>query len=75
MPTVVVLGGVKIAVYAGDHNPPHFHVLAADGEALVTIVGLRVLAGDLPPRKLRRALEWARKNTSLLADVWTRLNG
>lgn len=46
MPTIVGLGNVKIAIYARDHNPPHFHVLTADYAAIVSIDTLEITAAD-----------------------------
>lgn len=48
MPTIIRLGNVKIAVYAMDHPPPHFHVLTADYAATISIRTLKITAGDLP---------------------------
>jgi len=43
MPTVTVIGGITIAIYFYDHNPPHFHAIQAENEILVEIRP----AGDL----------------------------
>jgi hypothetical protein len=65
----------KITMYAGDHNPPHFHVLAHDGsEALVDLASLRVMDGSLRPAVLKEALAWASQNVALLATKWRQLN-
>ncbi|PKO68774.1 MAG: hypothetical protein CVU22_07490 [Betaproteobacteria bacterium HGW-Betaproteobacteria-16] len=62
-------------MYAGDHNPPHFHVLAHDGtEALIDLASLRVLNGSLRPPVLKEALAWAGQNIGLLATKWKELN-
>ena len=46
-------------MYAGDHLPPHFHVLMNDGrEALVEISTLAVMRGSVPARELTDALTW-----------------
>jgi hypothetical protein len=42
MATLIRLLRSKLTMYAGDHNPPHFHVLANDGsEALIDLASLR----------------------------------
>ncbi|HRJ62407.1 MAG TPA: DUF4160 domain-containing protein [Azospirillaceae bacterium] len=74
MPTLAFFDGIKIAMYAEDHAPPHFHVIYAGQEALVRISDLAVLHGDLPRPILRRALQWADDNQGLLALHWLRLN-
>lgn len=62
-------------MYAGDHNPPHFHVLANDGsEALVELVSLRVIDGAVRQAVLKEALAWASQNVHLMAAKWKELN-
>jgi Domain of unknown function (DUF4160) len=44
MPTLARLSRCKVTMYAGDHNPPHFHVLAHDGaEAWIELDSLQVM--------------------------------
>lgn len=62
-------------MYAGDHNPPHFHVLANDGtEAWVEIASLQVIYGAVRAAVLKEALTWAGANAALLAAKWKELN-
>ncbi|HMO46499.1 MAG TPA: DUF4160 domain-containing protein [Rubrivivax sp.] len=62
-------------MYAADHNPPHFHVLANDGvEAWVEIASMQVIYGAVRPAVLREALTWAGANRSVLAEKWKELN-
>ena len=62
-------------MYAGDHNPPHFHVLANDGsEALVDLASLRVMDGSVRSAVLKEALVWAGQNVALLTTKWKELN-
>lgn len=75
MPTVVRLSKCKITMYAGDHNPPHFHVLASDGsEAWIALASLRVIWGSVRPPALKEALMWAHENLAGLAAKWKELN-
>lgn len=74
MPTLVVLGNVKIQMFAGDHNPPHFHVVTPDGEVIVELRTLLVLRGAVRSRELTIAMAWAKNNLELLKDEWHRLN-
>lgn len=75
MPTLARLPRCKLTMYAGDHNPPHFHILAADGsQAGVELGSLRVLFGQVPPPVLSDALDWARAHPALLAAKWKELN-
>jgi Domain of unknown function (DUF4160) len=75
MPTLARLAKSKIAVYADDHNPPHFHVLAHDGhEAWVELATLLVIWGSVDRAALKEALAWASQNAPLLAEKWKELN-
>jgi hypothetical protein len=75
MPTLYPTANWKIAMYAGDHLPPHFHILMRDGqEAQIEIATLAVMAGAVAPRILGTALDWARRNRLLLGTEWDRLN-
>ena len=75
MPMLARLAKSKITMYAGDHNPPHFHVLAHDGsEALVDLASLRVMDGSLRPAVLKEALAWASQSAALLVTKWKELN-
>lgn len=74
MPTIVVLGSVKVQIFGDDHAPPHFHIVTPDGEALVELTGLRVLQGKIRSRDAQKALKWARENHGVLKDAWDRYN-
>ena len=70
MPTIEDFGAFKITIYFGDHNPPHFHVVAADFAAQVRIDDLSILKGSLPAPVLRRVRRWAQANRALLESKW-----
>ena len=53
-----------------DHNPPHFHVRYANYKALVSIVDLQVIAGELPRTAERLVLKWARLHQGELMENW-----
>lgn len=75
LPTPAHLPRSKLAMYAADHPPPHFHVLATDGsEAIVELGSLRVLSGAVRAAALVEALAWASQNAATLADKWKELN-
>ena len=75
MSTMARLPKAKLTMYAADHNPPHFHVLANDGsEALVDLASLQVMGGSVRPAVLKEALAWASQNVALLATKWKELN-
>jgi hypothetical protein len=74
MPTIVTIGNIRIRMFADDHNPPHFHVLTPDHEALVLISDFTVLRGSIDRRSYEIALRWASENRELLDNEWQRLN-
>lgn len=75
MPELYRQGNWMIRVYAADHNPPHFHVVTPEAEALVRIDTLEVIMGSVPAKVLRAAREWAEANEAKIAAEWKRLNG
>ncbi len=72
MPTIRRFAACKIAIYADDHFPPHFHIEGKGFRAVVEIEGLTVRAGSIG--KGGEAMIWARDNIALLKAEWTRLN-
>ena len=72
MPTIRRFANFKIAIYADDHLPPHFHVEGRGFRVVVEIETMVVRAGDR--RKARDAMEWARNKVDLLRAEWLRLN-
>ena len=67
-------GKWKVTMYFMDHNPPHFHIVCKDGEALVRIDTLDVIAGAVPSKMLKTALVWAAENKSTLRTEWDQLH-
>jgi hypothetical protein len=74
MPTIIKLGNVAIRMFADDHNPPHFHIVTPQYQALVALSSMSVIAGEMDRRSLDVALEWAQENKALLEQEWDRLN-
>lgn len=62
---------VRIAVYANDHLPPHFHLTGVEREALVEIATFQVIAGTVPSGE---AMDWAACNIDAIRDAWNQLN-
>ncbi|BCA56440.1 hypothetical protein W02_35800 [Nitrospira sp. KM1] len=48
MPTISVFYGIVIQMFWRDHNPPHFHALYGEHEAVFDVRDLRILRGTLP---------------------------
>jgi hypothetical protein len=70
MPTLSIFFGIVIQMYWSDHNPPHFHALYAEHEALIDIQTLEVLRGSLPKRALAMVLEWTQEHQAELLAAW-----
>ena len=68
------IGSTIVRVYANNHLPPHFHVVALDAEALVEIGTLAVLRGTLPRANGRAVMAWAAAHRDLIAAEWNRIN-
>ena len=72
MPKIASFYGIVIAMYFGDHAPPHFHAKYGEFEAQILIASGEVLEGRLPRRALALVAEWAElRRDELLAD-WAR---
>jgi hypothetical protein len=66
MPVVAIIDGVKIAFYASEHPPAHFHALIAEHRAVIDIASAKIVAGSLPVAKRTRVLEWAAARRQVL---------
>jgi hypothetical protein len=70
MPEISRFYGIVIAMFYGDHPPPHFHVCYGEYKAVVRIEDLVVTRGYLPPRALGLVIEWAAKHREELLQNW-----
>jgi phosphomannomutase len=70
MPEISRFLGIVIAMYANDHNPPHFHARYNGQEEFIAIRSLIVIAGDLPSRELKLVMEWAALHQEELMEDW-----
>jgi hypothetical protein len=66
MPVVAVVEGVKIAFYANEHPPAHFHAAIAEHRAVFDIIAMEITAGSLPVAKRRAVLSWAATRKDVL---------
>ena len=58
MPCIKIIDGIKIYVYARDHNPPHFHALIAEYEELIVINSLETYSGEIPSKHRKKVIQW-----------------
>lgn len=70
MPEVSRFFGIVIRIFFNDHDPPHFHAVYGEDEALIEIESLAVYRGELPRRALAMVLEWAALHREELRRGW-----
>lgn len=69
MPRLSEFYGIAIYMYFADHNPPHFHAIYAEHEALVQIDDGSILRGGLPKTAAKLVEQWRTlHHDELLAD-------
>jgi Domain of unknown function (DUF4160) len=59
VPTLAIVDGVKIQIFAREHPPAHFHAVPAEYRAQIDIDTLDVLKGRLPRPILSKVISWA----------------
>lgn len=72
MPRISEFYGIVIYRYFQDHNPPHFHAMDAEDEALVRIDTGEILRGQLPATARNLVEQWRRLHVDELASNWAR---
>lgn len=70
MPTIAIVEGVKVQLFALEHPPPHFQLVLAEHRAVIEISSLRLIEGYLPPAKLAVVLSWAETRREALLAAW-----
>jgi len=70
MPEISRFYGIVIYIFYREHQPPHFHAIYGEFEALISLENLSPLAGTLPPRALGLVMEWANLHQAELKKVW-----
>ncbi len=70
MPRISEFFGILIYMYFGDHDPPHFHALYGEYEAIISIPDGEVLQGSLPRKQLAIVLRWSASNWLELMANW-----
>ena len=72
MPRLCEFYGIAIYMYFLDHNPPHFHAIYAEHEALVRIDTGEVIRGQLPTTARRLVEQWRQLHVDDLTANWAR---
>lgn len=72
MPEISRFYGISIYMYYFDHNPPHFHVVYNEYEAIYGLDLLNLIDGYVPKRVNALVKEWAKINYDELKNNWNR---
>jgi hypothetical protein len=72
MPTISRFYGISIRMFFNDHEPPHFHAVYGEHEALIEIATGRVIYGRLAPSARRLVREWVLRYRPRLMENWER---
>ena len=70
MPVISRFYGIVIKLFFSDHNPPHFHAIYGEFNALISIESLEIIEGDLPNKAKLLVAEWAQIHKSELSKMW-----
>ena len=70
MPVICRFYGIVIKLFFADHNPPHFHAVYGEYNAVFQIDTCEILEGDLPNRAQSLVKEWAKNNKEELVKMW-----
>ena len=72
MPRLSEFYGIVVYMYWKNHQPPHFHAIYGESEALVRIADGQFVAGSLPRTAARLVREWAELHRGELVADWER---
>jgi hypothetical protein len=67
---VAQVEGLQIHVYSREHAPPHFHVIAADIDATLSLHDGSYLKGTIDGRRSRLVGWWYKRCRSTVIDAW-----
>ena len=70
MPRLSEFYGIVIYMYFADHNPPHFHAIYGEHEALIAIGDGSVIGGGLPRTAARLVEQWRTERLDELIANW-----
>jgi hypothetical protein len=73
VPEISRFFGIVIYMYFREHEPPHFHAVYGDNEALISIDTSALLSGWLPPRAMGLVIEWASLHRDELKNNWEKI--
>jgi hypothetical protein len=64
--------GITIIIHPKEqgHNEPHLHAKYQDAEISISLISFEVLAGNLPPKQQKQAIDWCKDNRPILEKYW-----
>jgi uncharacterized protein DUF4160 len=71
VPRLSEIYGIVIYMYFADHNPPDFHAIYAEHEALIRIDDGSTMRGELPKTAMRLVEQWRNLHQDELLANWT----
>ena len=71
MPMISFFYGIIIRMFFSDHAQPHFHAQNGEYKAIISILDLKLIEGELPRRALGLILDWAELHQKELLDNWS----
>lgn len=74
MPTIEIFDGIKIECFSGDHLPPHVHISFGEYEVLLKIENGEIYKGNLPTKKLKKAVKYVLDNKEYLFAYFNEIN-
>ena len=70
MPRLSEFYGIVIFMFFADHNPPHFHAVYGEYEALIVVADGTVLSGGLPRTAAHLVEQWRTERQAELEANW-----
>lgn len=70
MPRLSEFYGIVIFMFFADHNPPHFHAVYGEHEAIIVVADGSVLSGWLPRTAAQLVEQWRTERQADLEANW-----
>jgi hypothetical protein len=71
MPTIALIGKIRIMIYLADHGRPHVHAVGPGAEAKIEIGSLVVVRqSGFSTKEMKLILEFIANNRERLLEAW-----
>ena len=72
MPEICRFYGIIIRMYLIDseHPPPHIHIKYGEYEAVMELINLNIIQGNIPKRCQNLVREWSKIHQDELVEMW-----